>query len=207
MLKSHCIQQFGSFPGCANVALVFSFSECATAQAPWSAGLAGACRIHSAIRLMQAWLNACQQMSTLQRIIMEGYLHCTLDIVKSTPVLSCITRQWPQSFTVPSGMTPTSANTMSRRVISWLVQAFAAAVQGLLQDKARALQGLPRAVEDRRRGDAAALAHRAEPMIHPALCTSLHLTLAEPPATAFMPRLTLLEVVVHTEKLRVSNPY
>ena len=70
----------------------------------------------------------------------------------------------------------------------------------------RALQGLPGAVAERRRGDAAALAHRAEPMHGPALRTSLHLTLSEPEATASLPCLTLLEAVVHTEKMRVSAP-
>ncbi|KAK9818658.1 hypothetical protein WJX74_010423 [Apatococcus lobatus] len=84
------------------------------------------------------------------------------------------------------------------------LQALAAAVQGLLQHKAKALQGLPGAIAERRRGDAAALARRAAPMRVPPLPASIHLTHSDAPLPATQPRLTLLEVVVHTEKLRAN---
>ena len=86
-----------------------------------------------------------------------------------------------------------------------IVQAFAAAVQGLLQRQASALQGLPEAIAERRRGDAVALVHRASPMCAPSLTPSLHLSHSELSTGAALPRLTLLEIVVHTEKLRVRD--
>ncbi|KAK9865637.1 hypothetical protein WJX84_005742 [Apatococcus fuscideae] len=84
------------------------------------------------------------------------------------------------------------------------LQAFAAAVQGLLQRQASALQGLPEAIAERRRGDAVALVHRASPMCAPSLTPSLHLSHSELSTGAALPRLTLLEIVVHTEKLRAD---